>query len=77
MSCNEIPYAMEQGIFWREQGIFAQEQGIWEFHLPNRMSFRYTQVETRRVRRRGATRPICTGRCIAPSLTRVQTVRPL
>jgi hypothetical protein len=27
MVCNQIPYAMEQGIFWSEQRIFSKETG--------------------------------------------------
>ena len=34
MTCNEIPYATEQGIFWREQGeLFAKNR---ELSHPNR-----------------------------------------
>jgi hypothetical protein len=29
MSCSQIPYASEQGIYWTEQGIFLLEQGIF------------------------------------------------
>jgi hypothetical protein len=43
--CSEIPYTMEQGIFFMEQGILAQEQGISpaKTEIIAGRGFRYTQ----------------------------------